>query len=181
MAARTILVETGLPTTADKVWEAMKHPASLLYVTRGLLGLPALAGRTDPIHAGEAGTGWVFAFNLIPVYRHTIEVLDVDERTRSIRTHEHGGILKRWDHTLHVEPTSETTSRYSDTVEIDAGVLTRIMCIVSIGIYHYRQRRWHRLVRKHLLPTGRTVSATRLPESSSPPRSRPPNLSGNDE
>ena len=81
MTGRTIHVETELPTRAERVWAAMKHPASFLYVTRGLVGFPALAGRTDPIRPGEAGTGWVLAFNLIPAYRHTIEVLDVDEHT----------------------------------------------------------------------------------------------------
>ncbi|MGH6691002.1 MAG: hypothetical protein ACREF4_10025, partial [Gammaproteobacteria bacterium] len=34
------------------------------------------------------------------------------------------------------------------------GFMTRFVCFVSTGIYRYRQRRWHRLVRKHLLPTG---------------------------
>ncbi|MBV8950972.1 MAG: hypothetical protein JOZ99_08860, partial [Actinobacteria bacterium] len=61
---RTIHVETELPTSADKVWAAMKHPASFLFVTRGLIGFPALAGRTDPIRRGEVGTGWLFAFNI---------------------------------------------------------------------------------------------------------------------
>jgi hypothetical protein len=154
MAARTIQVETELPTGAECVWQAMKHPASFLYVTRGLVGFPALAGRTDPIRAGEAGRGWVLAFNLVPAYRHTIEVIDVDDQTRSIRTHEYGGTLRRWDHTLHVEPIGETRCRYRDTVVIDAGPITRLVCLVAIGIYRYRQRRWHRLVRKHLLPTG---------------------------
>jgi hypothetical protein len=155
----TIHVETELPTSADRVWSAMKHPASFLYVTRGLVGFPALAGRTDPIRAGEVGTGRVFAFNLIPTYRHTIEVLDVDDATRSIRSHEYGGALRRWDHTLHVEAVSEARSLYSDTVTIDAGGMTRLVALMATGIYRYRQRRWHRLVRKHLLPTGPSYSA----------------------
>ena len=158
MTPRTVHIETELPTSAERVWDAMKHPASFLYVTRGLVGFPALAGRTDPIRPGEAGTGWVFAFNLIPAYRHTIEVLEVDEGTLSIRSHEYGGALKRWDHTLHVEPISESKCRYSDTVVIDAGLTTRFACFIAVGIYRYRQRRWHHLVQKHLLPTGPAYS-----------------------
>lgn len=154
MAPRTIRIETELPTSAQRVWEGMKHPVSFLYVTRGAIGFPALAGRTDPIHTGDTCTGRVLAFNLIPVHRHTIEILDIDESTRSIRTHEHGGMLKRWDHTLHVEPAGDAHCRYSDTVTIDAGVMTRLTCLLAIGLYRYRQHRWHRLVRKHLLPTG---------------------------
>lgn len=153
MPTRTIYVETELPTDADRVWEAMQHPASFLYITRGVLGFPALAGRTEPVRAGETASGWLFAFHVIPAYRHTIEVRAVDEQRRSIVTHEHGGVLRRWDHTLHVEATGEERCRYSDTVVIDAGVLTPVVCLVATALYRYRQRRWKRLVRKHLLPT----------------------------
>jgi hypothetical protein len=153
---RTIDVSTELPTDADRVWAAMKQPATFLYVTRGLFGMPALAGRSEPVRAGEAGSGWLFAFHVVPAYRHTIEVVAVDEGTRTLRTHEHGGVLRRWDHVLHVEPVSELEAgprcRYSDTVTIDAGRLTGVVAAMAVGIYRYRQRRWHRLVRKHLLP-----------------------------
>lgn len=156
MPARTIHVETVLPTDADRVWPALKHPASFLYVTRGLFGMPALAGRTDPIRAGEVGTGWLLAFHVLPLHRHTIEVVAVDEATRTIRTHEHGGVLRRWDHELRAEPDGEagTRCRYHDTVTIDAGPLTRVVAALAVGIYRYRHRRWHRLVRKHLLVAG---------------------------
>jgi hypothetical protein len=157
---RTINVSTELPTDADRVWAAMKQPATFLYVVRGLLAMPALAGRSEPVRPGEAGSGWLFAFHVVPAYRHTIEVVEVDEESRTLRTHEHGGVLRRWDHVLHAEPVTGTGSgsgsgarcRYSDTVTIDAGRLTGVVAAMAVGIYRYRQRRWHRLVRKHLLP-----------------------------
>lgn len=161
MAPRTIHIETELPTDAERVWEAMKHPASFLYVTRGVVGFPALAGRTTSIRAGEVGTGWVFAFHVVPVHRHTIEVVDVDEGSRSIVTHERGGLVDRWDHTLHVEAVGDTTCRYHDTVVIDAGAMTPVVRLVATGLYRYRHRRWQRLVRKHLLPSGPRFSRPR--------------------
>lgn len=121
---------------------------------RGVLGFPALVGRSEPLRAGEVGSGWLFAFHVVPAYRHTIEVVEVDEATRSIRTHEHGGVLRRWDHTLHVEPLGERSCRYSDTVVIDAGPMTGVVAVVATALYRYRHRRWHRLVRKHLLPSS---------------------------
>ena len=156
MTARTIHIETELPTDADRVWSAMTNAASFLYVTCGALGFPALVGRTDPIEVGELGSGWLFALHVIPVHRHTIEIVEVDERTRSIVSNEHGGVVDRWDHTLHVDPIDDARCRYSDIVVIDAGILTPVVCAIAIGFYHYRQRRWLRLVRKHLLPSGPT-------------------------
>lgn len=144
---RTVHVETILPTSADRVWSAMLSPATFLYVCKGLLGFPALAGRTEPLRQGERGTGWLLAFHVIPAYRHTIEVIDVDEASGTIRTREHGGILKAWNHTLRVEPLQGDSCRYSDTVDIDARLLTGVVVVLANAIYRYRQRRWRRLVR----------------------------------
>src|SRR5262249_47659994 len=131
---RTVHIETILPTTADRVWPAMLSPATFLYVCRGLFSAPALAGRSEPLRQGERGTALGFAFHVIPAYRHTIEVVEVDEATKTVRTHEHGGILKAWNHTLHVEPINERSCRYSDTVDIDAGIATAPVAKVAVGI-----------------------------------------------
>lgn len=64
---RTVHVETVLPVSADRVWTAMLSP------------------RTEPLWRGERGTGWLIAFHLIPAYRHTIEVVEVDQATGTIR------------------------------------------------------------------------------------------------
>ncbi|HZU48291.1 MAG TPA: hypothetical protein VFA16_13720 [Mycobacterium sp.] len=156
---QTIHVATTLPTSADRVWQAMQSPATFLYVCKGLFGIPALQGRSEPLRAGERGSAWLFAFHLIPAYRHTIEVLEVDADTRTIRTHERGGILTAWAHTLHVEPIDQHSCRYSDTVAIDAGRATAAVAAIAVGIYRYRQRRWHKLVRRHLLPDGPAYAA----------------------
>lgn len=145
---RTVHVETTLPTSAERVWSAMLSPATFLYVCKGLFGFPALAGRTESLRTGERGTGWLMAFHVIPAYRHTIEVTEVDEATGIIRTREHGGVLKAWNHTLHVEALQTDSCRYSDTVDIDAGLLTGAVVTIANGIYRYRQRRWRKLVRR---------------------------------
>lgn len=151
---RVVHIEQELPTDADRVWSAMQHPTSFLYVTCGLFRLPILVGRTDPIRVGESVTDRLYVFHVLPTYRHSIHVVDVDDSSRTIRTHEHGGILRSWDHVLRVAPLDESRCRYSDTVTIDAGRLTPFVATLAVAIYRYRQRRWNRLVRKHLRPRG---------------------------
>lgn len=151
---RTVHIETELPTGADRVWRAMLHPASFSYVCRGLIGIPALSGRTEPVREGGRGSGWLLLFHFLPLSPHTIHLVEINPSTRTVRSAEHGGILRAWNHTLHVEPISERTCRYSDTVDINAGALTAVVAKLAILIYRYRQRRWHKLVRKHLLPEG---------------------------
>lgn len=151
---RTVHLETVLPTAADRVWPALLSPVTFLYVCRGLFGIPALSGRAEPLRLGERGTAWLFAFHLLPAYRHTIEIVHIDEASGTVRTREHGGILRAWNHTLRVEAIDERSCRYSDTIEIDAGVATPIVAKVATGIFRYRQARWHKLVHRHLLPQG---------------------------
>ena len=151
---RTIHHEIILPTAAERVWPAMLSPATFLFVCVGLLGLPALAGRSEPFRAGESGTAWLFAFHIVPAYRHTIEIVDVDAATFTVRTREHGGLLGAWNHTLRVEAIDDTASRYSDTVDIDAGRATALVIPIANAIFRHRQRRWQKLVRQHLLPEG---------------------------
>ena len=147
---RTIRVERVLPASADRLWPAMQHPSAFLYVTRGVLGFPSLAGRTEPFVEGEADSGRLWLFHVLPLSRHHIHLVEVDATTRTMRTEEHGGLLRRWDHTLHVEPVDDRHSRYSDEVVLDAGMLTTVVARVAIALFRYRQLRWRRLARRHL-------------------------------
>ena len=151
---KTVYLETELPTDAERVWQSMQHIGTFLYVCRGLFGIPALAGRTEPMREGESGSALGWAFHVIPAYRHHIHVERIDRETMTIRTHEHGGILRTWNHTLHVEPIGEQRCRYSDSIDIDAGPLTPSAAALATRIFRYRQRRWRKLVDKHLLPDG---------------------------
>jgi hypothetical protein len=151
---RTIHHQTILLTTAERVWPAMLSPATFLYLCSGLFTVPALAGRVEPFGEGEIGTAWLFAFHIVPAYRHTIEVLDVDAATHTVRTREYGGMLRAWNHTLRVEAIDDRTCRYSDSVDIDAGYATALVMPIANAIFRYRQRRWRKLVCQHLLPEG---------------------------
>lgn len=145
---RTVHVETELPAPVERVWEAMQHPASFLYITRGLLGVPSLAGRTDRLRPGEVITGWIFLFHVLPLHRHRIEVVAIDAPAGIVRSEERGGVLRRWDHVLQVVPVDDRRCRYSDTIDIDAGALTGVVAVSARVFYRYRQRRWRRLARR---------------------------------
>lgn len=147
---RTIRIDCTLDAPADRVWRAMQQAGTFLYVTRGVLGLPALAGRTEPFVQGESAAGWLLLFHVVPLSRHHIHLVELDGSTRTMRTEEHGGLLRRWDHTLHVEPLDERRSRYVDVVVMDAGRATAVLSPLAIGFFRYRQWRWTRLVRRHL-------------------------------
>jgi hypothetical protein len=146
-------LRSELPAPVDAVWAALKRPETFLYVTRGVMGAPALKkqladGDIDVMRSGIAGEGWVFLFHVIPLHRHSVRVLDVDEATRTIRTTEHGGPIRRWDHTLRATAMASRTTLYEDIVEIEAGRLTAAVAWFARAFYFYRHLRWKRLARR---------------------------------
>jgi hypothetical protein len=142
--------EVELPASAPRVWQAMLQPSTMLYVLTGLFSFPTLSGRIDPITEGESGTGWTLLFHVIPFARWTIKVVRVDPESRTIVTTEHGGVIRTWNHTLHVEAVDANRSRYSDTIEVDGAAPSRITAAIVNLIFGYRQRRLRHLARAHL-------------------------------
>jgi len=142
--------ETMLAAPAERVWEAICQPGTMLYVLKGVFGFPSLAGRFDPIQEGERGRGWIMLFHVIPFARWTIEVAKVDPVTRTIATCEGGGVIRRWNHTLHVEPSPEGGCRYVDVIDLEAGPFTSAAAAMVAVIFRYRQRRLRKLARRHL-------------------------------
>jgi ligand-binding SRPBCC domain-containing protein len=147
MAAVTVRIERVLDAPADRVWDLIQRLSTFRYVCRGLLGVPALRGREEVAEPGRCESAWLFLFHVIPLHRHTILVQDVDAAERTLRTEEHGGMVRSWRHTLHAEPLADGRTRYSDTVEIDGGPLTPLLVGFAHVMYRYRQRRWRELVR----------------------------------
>lgn len=128
----------------------MQHPAAMLYVCRGLVGVPGLSGRTEPIYEGESGHGWLFLFHVLPLADYSIEVESIDPGMRTIRTLERSSLLTSLHHAFSVEPLDEHTSRYVDLVDVDAGPLTPMVAGFAEVFYRYRQMRWRRLASRHL-------------------------------
>jgi hypothetical protein len=131
-----------LEADAELVWQAVKTPVAFRTVTRGLLRMPVIANRDGDWHEGETVVGWVFLFGLIPFSRHHLHIARIDDGDQILRSQEHGGLVRLWNHEIEVEPISECRCRYTDRIEIDAGLLTPAVVGYARVFYRLRQRRW---------------------------------------
>lgn len=140
---RSISVSTDLPLDAERACTMAQRAAVFRHVV-----WPAFAVRDREVPASFA-VGAPFAARLwlaggtLPGWRHEITV--VEQAPTLLRTRERGGLLRAWNHTLRFEPLGDGRCRYTDAVEIDAGVWTRPTAAVAVGLYRWRQRRWRRL------------------------------------
>lgn len=138
-------ISTELRAPASAVWGSVNRPGAFRLVTRGLLRMPALASRKDMWREGETVSGWVFLFGVIPFSRHVLHVAEIDDERLTLRSEEHGGLVRRWHHDIVVTPTGHSACRYRDRIEIEAGPLTAVVTAWAHVFYLMRQRRWRQL------------------------------------
>lgn len=141
----TVTVATDLPISAERACELAQKPATLLYVLWPWMDLVPTAPLPETIAQGEEVVVQLRFFGILPAWRHTVLV----ERLapREIVSREHGGPITAWNHRLSFESTSPTSCRYTDAVEVRAGLATPLVALYAHLIYRYRQMRWRSLAR----------------------------------
>ncbi|MBA4182246.1 MAG: hypothetical protein C0506_16810, partial [Anaerolinea sp.] len=114
-----------LPAPPDQVWGELQKTESFLYVTAGMMSFadtgtwPAIMleqGKVMPIRLQLFGRG--------PHLPHVIRFVEVNPDRRLVQTEEQGGLVRVWDHCIEVEPHEGGTTRYTDSLHLQAGVLT---------------------------------------------------------
>src|SRR5215208_3560345 len=141
-------VSTSLDAPAAAAWETVKRLDTFRYVTRGVLGYRVAQGTPDDLREGLVVRGRLLFFHVLPAWNHEIRVVRVDDEAREILTSENGGPVKNWGHTIRVETGQEPgRCRYTDEIDIRAGLLTPLVWAYAHIFYRYRQARWRRLAR----------------------------------
>lgn len=140
-------IATELDAPAWRVWALLKRKQTLFYVTRGMMGWPDAGAWPEEWREGEKVNGRLRFFHFVPGWRHELRVVSVDEGRRELRTEEGGGFVAVWKHLLRVEPLPEDRSRYTDEIEIRAGLLTPLVWAFAHLFYRYRQARWRSLAK----------------------------------
>jgi hypothetical protein len=140
-----IVVRTRLAADAGTAWDLVSRSATLRHVARGVLGFRgALPDRWE---AGQEVTVRLLAFNLVPVNEHALALKRVDGDAHVLVTEERGGILRTWDHRISITPDPPTGCRYTDEVDVDAGLLTPVAWAIGHLFFRYRQARLRGLAR----------------------------------
>lgn len=92
--------------------------------------------------------GRLFLFGFVPLGTHVIGIEGVDEAQRQILTRESGAVARCWRHRIVVRSVGPGKTAYSDTIDIQAGLLTPILWLFAHLFYRHRHCRWKRLLRQ---------------------------------
>ena len=145
-----VVVETVLPMAVQGVVARLRTPELLCFVAAPLVRFEPLDPPQFPSEWAE-GKYLVAArlFGLIPLGRQTVDISfdGVSEDCYAIRDNGHGDLARRWDHRIDVVDVGSGQTRYRDTIDIEAGILTPFVWLFAQLFYRHRQRRWQQLTR----------------------------------
>jgi hypothetical protein len=145
-----VFVESALPCDAERAWAEVQTSALLFEVCRPMVTFRPLPGETFPERWPNHATLRLrcFLFGVVPLGTRTLTFERIDDQRREIQTHEYDALVRRWDHLIRVAPIAPGECRYSDTIEIEAGILTPAVWLFATFFYQHRQRRWQAVARR---------------------------------
>lgn len=156
-------VETVLPCSADAAWSEVCKSSLLVEIASPLVTFAASAEGPIPETWCEGETVRIrsFLFGVLPLGTRTLFFEQIDPERRQIQTRERDRLVRRWDHLISLEEAAPGTVRYTDDVEIHAGMFTPGLWLFAMWFYRHRQRRWRRLAKRLEVPWKRRSSALR--------------------
>lgn len=138
-----VSITTKLPLSADEAWQTLTRKSTFLYITRGMVGYSGAEAWPERLFCPRASIVMKLRlFHFLPPTPHFVEIVRVDEDARQVETRESGGIVRIWKHHMQVEAIHSNLCRYTDRIEIQAGLLTPAVWLFAILFYRYRQMRW---------------------------------------
>ncbi|HEY8211221.1 MAG TPA: hypothetical protein VIG99_27240 [Myxococcaceae bacterium] len=143
-------LSTDLEAPPDEVWEAVQRPSVMQQVARPLMRIESADGPFPERWAdGTPYQTRLFLLGVLPVGGQRIQVTrHAEGPARMLRDDGGGGLAKRWLHVLRVEPRRGGGTRYTDTVDLSAGVLTPFVWAFTQLLFRYRQARFRRYLRR---------------------------------
>ncbi len=140
-------IQTVIDVPAEKMWNELQKVSSLRHVAAPLLEFAARNDEPLPEKwaVGEAYRLRISLFGLIPLGRHTIVIDEIHPGARTIVSKEHGRLTRVWNHLIKIDPIDERRIRYTDEIEIQAGILTVFVWLFAHVFYRHRQKRWKKL------------------------------------
>ncbi|MGC9396511.1 MAG: hypothetical protein ACP5J4_16830 [Anaerolineae bacterium] len=134
--------------TDEQLWDKIIEPKSLQFVAAPLL-------RFEPLVAGDLAGEWIVgktyvvrlsSLGFLPLGQHRIKIISIDRATNTIESQESGSLARVWNHTMRFQTSGAGQLRYTDEIEIKAGLLTVFIWAFAHLFYRHRQRRWKQLL-----------------------------------
>jgi ligand-binding SRPBCC domain-containing protein len=142
--SKIVKIETTFSTPVDRVWSLLTKFDTLSFITRPMASFKPLGKVSD----WRKGSDYSFRLRIfgIPMGVHEIRIVKMGRSEYTIVSHEHNRFVKTWNHTIKLEPLDDSTTGYTDIIEINAGKMTNLVVAFARIFYKHRQKRWKKLL-----------------------------------
>jgi len=142
---------TELDAAPDLVWRHLQTSRLFRYVSWPMMRFAPVGGAPWPEtwHRGAIRV-WMWQFGFLPMGRQWVDVSETraDGALYALHDNGRGDLIRRWSHHIAVSPAEGGRTRYSDTIDIEAGLLTPLVWAFAGVFFAHRQRRLRALARR---------------------------------
>ena len=133
-----------MKVSAEKMLAELQNTSSLSFVASPLLKFKSLNNEQTNTNwkNGQSYSYSLFLFGLIPLGKHKIHISMIDNQNMRLLSNESGTFVKGWIHQVLIQQVSPNQTKYTDEVEIKAGILTLFIWLFGLIFYSHRHRRW---------------------------------------
>jgi hypothetical protein len=148
---KTITLSSIFPAVPEKIWPLLIRIDTLRYIAFPY-AVFSLVGDTKVTEwrKGETLRFKLRVFGFIPLGIHSIRAEEMDRVAFIIRSREGNRFVPVWNHTITLKPSGGSFTEYTDTIELDAGLLTGVVSIWSTAFYRHRQKKWIKMLTSEL-------------------------------
>ena len=147
-----IKLSTTLSASLGEVWALVKRSDTLTFVAAPLVIFKPLEPQGFP-RVWQVGLHRA-RLSLFGVLSLGAQVIDISYPSpHALRDNGRGSLAQTWDHLITLEALGHSETRYTDTVNVKAGLLTAFIWAFAHVFYRYRQWRWQRWLGINAAPT----------------------------
>jgi hypothetical protein len=141
-------ISTLIKTSENKMWDELQKVSSLMHVASPILKFKPQEGHSIPERWSlETEYKLKISFlGILPLGNHVIKLVEINKDENLIISNEYGKLTRVWDHIIKFKAIDDQTIKYTDEIEIKAGVLTLSIWLFSQVFYRHRQNKWKKLI-----------------------------------
>lgn len=143
---------TELGCSIDTAWAQLHRPALLEHIAWPLIRFTYRDPKTPPDtwQEGRYRVG-MWSFGILPLGGQWVgielpEGEAITDGRAVLRDNGSGTLIRTWDHWIFLEDLGNGHTRYTDRVDVEAGLLTPAIWLFARVFYAHRQRKWRKLV-----------------------------------
>ena len=150
VTGRQVIATSDFEANIEKVWSKIQDVDTLREICNPKARFVSCDNSPLVWEEGRSFLFKLYLHKIIPIGKHTINVIKMDKVSREIDTNEYNKQVVIWNHYIKLEEVSENITRYTDVVDLYAGIFTPLAAWWTLKFYRHRQRKWQEIAKKIL-------------------------------